>query len=79
MEEEVVILDGPTYQYVPSLDGNYWVKVELLKGTTRVDSYSDREMIYHRTMYSTSVTGEYEPLYTVPFGYQAVSGTDYRT
>lgn len=74
MEDEVQIIDPPSYQFVPSLNGNYWVKVELVTGTTRVDGYSNREMIYHRTSYSSSVTGEYETLYSVPFGLQAVSG-----
>lgn len=77
METEVTIIEGPTYQYVPSLDGSYYVKVELVKGVTRVDNYSDREMIYHRTSYSPSVSGEYETLWLRPFGYESVSGTDY--
>jgi len=78
MEESVEIISGPSYEYVPSLDGSFYVKVELVKGTTRVDGYSGREMIYHRTSYSESLTGEYETLYSVPFGYESVSGDDYR-
>lgn len=78
MEESVEILSEPSFQFVPLLDGSYWVKVELVKGTTRVDGYSNREMIYHRTSYASSVTGEYETLYSVPFGYESVSGDDFR-
>jgi hypothetical protein len=78
MADEVSIITGPTYQYVESLSGSFWVKVELIKSNTLVDDYRGREMIYHQTSYAETVTGEYETLYFVPFGLAAVSGTDYR-
>ena len=78
MADEVSIITGPSYQYVESLSGSFWVKVELIKSNTLVDDYRSREMIYQQTSYSESLTGEYETLYFVPFGLQAVSGTDFR-
>jgi hypothetical protein len=77
MADEVSIITGPSFQYVESLSGSFWVKVELIKVRTLVDDYQNREMIYHQTSYSETVTGEYETLYFVPFGLQAVSGGTY--
>ena len=77
MADEVSIITGPTFEYVESLSGSFWVKVELIKARTLVDDYRDREMIYHLTSYAETVTGEYETLYFVPFGLQAVSGGTY--
>lgn len=77
MEDSVEILQSPTYVFVPELGSSYFVKVELVKGTTRVDGYSNREMIYHRTSYCETVSGEFETLWLQPFGYEAVSGDNY--
>jgi len=77
MADEVSIINGPSFEYVESLSGSFWVKVELIKSRQLVDDYRDREMIYHQTSYSETVTGEYETLYFVPFGLQAVSGGTY--
>jgi hypothetical protein len=77
MADEVSIITGPSFEYVESLSGSFWVKVELIKSRQLVDDYQNREMIYHQTSYAETVTGEYETLYFVPFGLQAVSGGTY--
>ena len=77
MAEEVTLIEGPVYQFVSMLSGSYYVKKEMISGKTLVDGYQNREIIYHRTSYSDSLSGEYETLFEIPFGLEAVSGDVY--
>ena len=72
--ENVTIISGPTYEYVPTLDKFAFIKVEVSRGRTLIDSQRDREMIWQRHLWADSVTGTFEPLFSIPFGVAAVSG-----
>lgn len=62
------------YEFMPYVSGYGYVKVELVRGRTFVDGQSDREIIFHRTSFRDSVSGDYDILYEVPFGVAMVCG-----
>lgn len=70
----IQILDPPTYQYIPFIDQSAYQKIEVVTQRDLVDGIRFREMIWHRFSYAVNVSGPYEIMYDVPFGYAAVSG-----
>lgn len=70
----ITILSGPNFEYIPSLGVSGYVKVEKILTRTLVDCQRAREMVYHRYSYADATSGNFEPLYSIPFGIEHVSG-----
>lgn len=71
----IEVVEAPTFQYISSIDGSAWQKIELVKKYDLVDGTRFREMAWHRYSYADAVSGPYEILFNIPFGYAAVSGS----
>jgi|GEM_PF-4712457 len=74
MATEVKFLSQIGPAWVDTVSAVGYVRKELVTGRTLVDGQRDREMIYHRFSFSETVSGDFEPIYEMPFGLAGVSG-----
>jgi len=71
--EEVTVIAGPTFQFIPTINKNAFLKVEVIRSRSLIDDQRNREMVWHRFSYADAVSGYFEPLYSIPYGL-SVSG-----
>ena len=76
------LIEGPTYRYVPTLDRNAFVRVDLVRQRNMVGGQSNRETVFRLESWADTVSGvsgsgTWEPLHSMVFGTRpalAVSG-----
>ena len=73
-ETTIQVLQAPSFQFIPELGREAYLKIEVLKGRSTVFDQVDREMLLHRHSWSDAVSGPFDILFSIPYGIDFVSG-----